>query len=138
MNALGFAKSLRQLGGVPSRVAGPFASYATKRLREQWARKATAYGEGWAPYAPASIRRGRGPLMVETGAMRAGTLARTMGKAGIALESGHTSILHFHMSGTRYMPARKTLPDAGLPSQWMAELKRLTVAEFRRTATGGR
>lgn len=137
MNLGGLTKSLRKLAGLPSRVSGPFAAWATKDLRAQWSKRADAYGNAWAPYAPASIKRGRGPMLVESGEMRSGTKATPMGGAGVRLEVGHADVAKFHQGGTKHMPARKILPDAGLPARWLRELERLAVADARRTMGGG-
>lgn len=125
MNLLGLKKSIRNLVKVPSQVSAEFSDYVTRKLKEQWSKKADAYGQAWAPYAPASIARGRGPLMIETGAMKAGTEAKPMGGAGIQMSAGHPSVAVFHQSGTANMPARRVVPDNTMPALWREHLERL-------------
>lgn len=64
--------------------------------------------------------------------MRAGTLAKALQGAGVALEVGHPDIAKFHEGGTRFMASRKVLPEYGLPSKWRAQLERLVNAQLRK------
>ncbi len=112
MNAAGYAKTLRQLGRtVPARMARVAASALTAKLQAGFDAGSDPYGNGWAPLAT-----GGASHLEKSGAMRAGT--RVVPASGSGLNMLAPSPANFHQSGTSRMPARRVLPDNGVPASW--------------------
>lgn len=130
MNAAGYAKTLRQLAReVPSRMAREGADALTAELQSGFDAGTDPYGAGWA-----AKKDGSQSHLTDTGAMRAGTRAVPAGGAGINFESPPPA--NFHQSGTSRMPARRVLPDNGLPAKWRVILQ--SIYSRVMSAAGGR
>lgn len=116
MNAAGFAKTCRALAGIPSQVARESADALTAKIQRGFDAGTDPYDATWA-----AKKDGSASHLEESGAMRAGTKATPLGRAGIALEAPPPA--NFHQSGTSRMPRRRVLPDSGLPASWRAILQ---------------
>lgn len=125
VNAIGFAKTCRALLSVAAQVATESASELTGELQAQFDRGAGPYGDGWA-----ALKSGAPSHLEASGAMRGGTRVRPNGGAGLAMEAPPPA--NFHQSGTRNMPARKVIPDNGLPASWRAILQRIYSDRLRK------
>jgi len=124
VNALGFAKTLRQLASIPSKVSKRAAEAFSKRLAKQFADGAGPYGAGWKALADGSPSH-----LIASNTMAPQVKATAMSGAGVALQAPTPA--NFHQSGTRRMDPRKVLPDNGLPASWRADLQEIYSAELR-------
>jgi hypothetical protein len=97
------------LEGLPDRVALRAAGKIAAVLDEQFAAGTDPYGDPWA-----DLKRGGPSHLTETGAMHADSSVSARGATIVVTVPDPGG---FHQSGTRYMPARKPLPEQsrGLP-----------------------
>lgn len=114
------ARNLRKLGDVPSRIAKRVADGITEELEHQFDTGTDPYGNAWAAIADATLRRrsyskSRIPL-TDSGAMAAKTYAKPLPGKGVAVVVAAPGAIH--QTGSKFMPARKILPDRGLPEIW--------------------
>jgi hypothetical protein len=126
-------ETIERMSQVPRRVAVIAAPEITKLLQKQFATGTDPYGRPWRPLKPATLAKGRRPPpLTDSGAMRRGTVARAApgGRAGIRLLVGKRYGF-FHQSGTRYMAARRILPQNGLPYAWSRVLAEASKKAFR-------
>lgn len=131
-----YARTLRRLASVPSRMAGPAADRISDLLDEQFAAQSDPYGNAWEPHAEATVARwGEHPVLELTGALRGSVDVQPMGGAGIAITLD--DVAQFHQTGTSRMPARPVLPYAGLPAAWDDALSQAAAETFERTLGGG-
>lgn len=107
--------TLRKLSEVPSQAARAASEKISKLIEDQFDAGTDPYGQTWARLAD-----GRPSHLTETGAMRQFDVSPMSG-AGVSIVAG-ASYAAYHQSGTRYMPQRKLLPDAGLPESWAEAL----------------
>ena len=126
MNLSEYAARVRRLAQVSALVSTEFAVYATARLRDQFSSKTSATGQAWKPYAASSIRRGRNSLLVESGALRDGTVAQALGD-GIVLKGGPKS--EYHNDTRQHVPST-------MPARWRQYAQSL-VAKHMRAVLGG-
>jgi len=94
-------------------------------------------GPGWAPLAPATLLRKRGPsILVETGALK----ESLMGGAGFIEVITDSQLIagtdipyaRYHQRGTRRMPVREVIkPDATATTGWLKIIQRHLVERAR-------
>jgi hypothetical protein len=92
------------------------------RVRSQFASGSDPYGRSWAALKPGTIKRkrGRGRVLVDSGALAGSVRFEAQGLSG-RLTVGESA--RYHQDGTRYMPARKILPDQALPAAWAQDAR---------------
>lgn len=131
------AANMRKLAKVPSRASRAASEKIAEAIQEQFDAGVDPYGEPWAPLAPSTLERKRGPgILDETGAMRESIEVSPMAGAGIKVTVG-TDYAQFHQTGTSRMPARKILPDeSGLPDTWERAIEDAVDEAFERTIAG--
>jgi hypothetical protein len=123
--------NLAKLAGVPSQVAGDAAEGIRSAIAAEFEGGQDPYGRSWEALAEATINKGRRPPpLTDTGDM-SNVVVRPAAGAGITIEFG-PGYSGFHQAGTRNMPARKPLPDAGFPSTWSAVISDATAARVQK------
>lgn len=137
---------VRRLGEVPRKVATIAAPALTKLLQAQYREGVDPYGRPWAPLKPATLATGRRPppLTGFTRTLKRGTRAEQprANYAGIRLVGG-AQYGYFHQVGYRnartgrQVPARRILPQFGMPRAWSAVLSG-AARQAARQARGGR
>ena len=118
------AARLAELEKLPSRVTREAAASITDQLHGQFDAGVNAYRQPWAPLKPSTIRRKRGDARIlrRTDALSSEIAARPMSGAGI--EIVWLDYAEKHQTGTKWMVARKILPDgSGLPRQWSEAIR---------------
>lgn len=122
---------LGRLDALPRRVAEKAAPAITAELQREFARGTDPYGRKWRKLAT-----GKPSHLTESGRLRRGTRAAPLpGKrAGVRILLGHGRIGLYHQTGTRKMPARKILPERGMPSTWSAAINRAMREAVREAA----
>ena len=113
-------RTLARLDVVPRRVAELAAPGITRALQQEFARGVNPYGRKWRRLAT-----GKPSHLTESGRLRAGSRAAPLraGRAGVRILLGAPYAI-FHQTGTRNMPARKLLPERGMPRAWAEALKK--------------
>lgn len=133
--------TLRRLGEVPRRAAAIASPKLTRLLQRQYRTGVDPYGRPWAPLRPATLQRHGPPPLTDTRAMRAGTRAMVPRPhyAGIRLVVG-APYGYFHQVGFRVhgrrVPARRILPQYGLPATWLRVLQDAARQAARAAARG--
>lgn len=119
-----------ELGTLPRKLAVEAAPKLTRLLQREFSQGVNPYGRTWARLAT-----GKRSHLTKTGKLRDGTKATPMlgGRMGIRLVLG-ARYGYFHQVGTRSMPARKILPDRGLPRAWRDVLDASALRIARRAA----
>jgi hypothetical protein len=123
---------LDELIQTPRKIAVEVAPKITKLLQRQFARGVDPYGRKWRRLAT-----GRAAHLTKTGKLRSGTRAMPGmgGRAGLRVVVG-MPYGSFHQTGTSRMPARKILPERGMPAAWreafVAAARKLTRQATRR------
>ena len=107
-------QTLAELDVMPRKLAIDVAPKITRLLQRQFSRGTNPYGRRWAKLAS-----GKPSHLTETGRLRDGTRAGPMpgGRAGVRVILG-ARYGYFHQTGTRHMPARRILPQMGMPADW--------------------
>ena len=121
---------LDELIQVPRKIAVDVAPKITKLLQREFSQGVNPYGRRWARLstgAPSHLRK--------TGKLARGTRAMPGigGRAGIRVVVG-APYGAFHQTGTSNMPARKILPDRGMPSSWRTAFE-MSARKLAREAT---
>lgn len=136
-NGSAFAKALQDvrktvdaLGRLPHALSVAVAPDITALLRRQFLDGVDPYGTPWAPLKPSTLKQhGPPPLTAKTKQLRDGTVATPMEgvRIGLTLRVG-ARYGAFHQIGFRVgktkVPARKVLPNRGIPAAWRAVLDR--------------
>lgn len=133
--------TIRRLSDVPRRVAVIAAPKITECLQRQFAQGRDPYGRPWAPLRPSTLAKHGPPPLTDKRTLRAGTLAKPKSGRGISLVTG-AAYGYFHQVGFhvgRYpVPARRILPQFGLPAEWSAILKTAAQQATRDVVRGSR
>ena len=122
------AANLRRLTMVASRASTTGARKIQSLLRKQYRTGQDPYGNAWAALRPWTLRTHGPPPLTDTGAAKAGTVAKAMRGSGIAITID-APYMAFHMTGYlnartgTHVPARPVLPTAALPASWQQALK---------------
>lgn len=133
MSARAFTEALRrvrrvvdEMGRLPGRLSQAAAPALTDELQRQFAEGRDPYGYPWAPLKPSTLRKHGPPPLTDTRRLRDGTKAVAM-RAGIKLIAG-APYGAFHQLGFRVgrtrVPARRILPNLGMPRAWREILDR--------------
>lgn len=126
------SRVLGQLDSLPRRVAEIAAPAITAQLQKEYARGADAHGRKWKRLAT-----GKASHLTQSSRLQRGTRAAPMpGKSrGIRILFGSRArIAAFHQLGTKNMPARRILPDKGMPASWAMALQRAHRQAFQQIA----
>ena len=129
------SRTLAELDALPRKVAVSVAPTITRELQRQFKQGTDPYGRKWRRLA-----NGKPSRLTETGKLKHGTRAGAMpGKrAGLRIivgrmgDRGRNPIVH--QTGTVNMPARKILPERGMPAAWRQAIKREMAKAVRRAA----
>lgn len=107
---------------VATRVVEPLSTEITREFRTG----TDPYGRKWARLA-----NGEPSYLTDTWKLRDGTRAALMpgGRKGVRIVIG-ASYGKFHQLGTNRMPARKILPERGMPERWRQIIKRAIAEEI--------
>ncbi len=120
---------LAKLDRLPRRVAEIAAPAITVELQREFTRGVDPHGRKWRKLAT-----GKASHLEESGRLRRGTRASPLpGKrAGVRILFGsRAKIAGLHQVGTSRMPARRILPDKGMPASWSVALQRAHRLAFR-------
>ncbi len=113
-------RTLARLDVLPRRVAEKVAPLLTKELQREFSAGVDPYGRKWRKLAT-----GKPSHLTESGRLRRGTRAAPLpGKrAGVRILLGAKYAV-YHQTGTARMPARRILPQRGMPQTWSAAINR--------------
>jgi phage gpG-like protein len=128
------SRVLAQLDSLPRRTAEIAAPMITRELQKEFAQGRDAHGRKWRRLAT-----GKPSHLTESGKLRRGTRATTMpgNSRGVRIMFGpRARIAAFHQLGTRTMPARRILPDRGMPASWKVAIERAHRLAFRAITQG--
>lgn len=117
------ADRLAQLKKVPARAAKAAAAAIQDLIKDEFDGSHNAYGNAWAPLLPQTVRRkgGDARILRATDALSSSPSVKATSGAGI--EISIDDIGRFHQTGTKFMVARKILPDGStLPPSWQAAI----------------
>ena len=111
---------LVELDQLPRRVAVLAEPAITKALQKEFASGTDPHGRKWR-----KLSTGKPSHLPESGKLRKGTRAAPMpgGRKGLRIILG-AKYGAFHQTGTRRMPARRILPDKGMPASWRLAFER--------------
>jgi hypothetical protein len=127
--------NLRRLSEVPSRAAAESSESIADLIEQEFASQSDAYGNAWAPHAPATVRRwGEHDILTLSGAMREHVTVRPMAGAGISITFDEDYAVYHH-TGTRYMSRRPVLPQETMPATWEAALEEAYANAFEEVMT---
>jgi hypothetical protein len=122
-------RALEELARLPRALSLAAAVPLSGLLRNQFVAGVDPYGMKWAPLKPSTLRQHSPPPLTATGALKSGTKVEPMGggRAGIKITVG-APYGAFHQLGFRVgrtkVPARRILPNRGLPAAWREILNR--------------
>ncbi len=113
-------RTLGRLDGLTRRVSVIAAPAITKELQREFSRGADPYGRKWRKLAT-----GKPSHLTESGRLRRGTRAGPLPgrRAGVRILIGAPYAI-YHQTGTSNMPARRILPQRGMPASWNVAIKR--------------
>lgn len=128
IQAIGRLKdAIRKLSDLPRAVALDAAPDLNRELQAEFSDARDPYGRPWAPVKPSTLARRLvsrgGPPLTDTQQLSGGTMVepRTGGRAGLLIRLG-MPYGYFHQVGFRAgrtsVPARRILPQFGLPAGW--------------------
>lgn len=132
-----YAKRLRKAeeGAWKGPTFRQFASDIEAELDEQFEQGRDPYGSGWAPRKSG----GGWPLLNRTGRLKGNRFVQrvagsdTVTRLLMIFRQPYAGFIH---RGTRYMQARKILPDRVLPDAWRAKLQAAFSRELERIVKG--
>lgn len=113
-------RTLAELDQFPRRLAIAIAPAITKEIQREFANGQDPYGTRWK-----KLKSGKPSKLTLSGKLRQGSKATPMtgGRAGLRILLGARYAV-FHQTGTRKMPARKILPERGMPASWRMAIER--------------
>lgn len=124
--------AIRKLSDLPRAVALDAAPELNREIGREFSEARDPYGRPWAPVKPSTLARRRvsrgGPPLTDTRQLRDGTTVepRAGGRAGLLIRLG-AAYGYFHQVGFRAgktsVPARRILPQFGLPAFWRRVLE---------------
>lgn len=123
------AVRLRQLtpGRIRQAAAGAIRDTVEILIDERFEARAAPDGARWDARKPPT---GTWPLLEKSGRMRK-EYHISATATGVAVTS-NTPYAGFHQTGTKNMPARRVLPEAGLPQTWRDQIDEAVAAELER------
>ena len=103
------------------------AKVLREKIKAGFTYQSDPWGRKWKPLKPLTIRRkGHGTILIDTGALKRGIRARVEGeRILIGIVGRAKKYGHFHLTGTRKMPARPWAPVGKLPPRWEGDVKEL-------------
>lgn len=113
-------RMLDDLSQLPRKVAVEAAPQINALIQKQFAGGFDPYGRKWKGLAASTKKRGRkNPPLTASGKLKKGTKTSPLsgGRAGLRIVVGRSYGI-FHQTGTKHMPARKILPERGMPKTW--------------------
>lgn len=116
------AQTLARLDQVPRMVSVYAAPMIEREIQKEFAQGRDPHGRKWKRLAT-----GKPSHLTETGKLRSNTRVRPMpgNRAGLRIMFGsRAGIAGLHQTGTANMPARRILPDKGMPASWKTALER--------------
>ena len=133
VEAIGQLKAtIRRLAELPRRVAELAQEPLTRELQLEYRNGTDPYGTPWAPVTAKTLAKRRvkksPPPLTDTAEMCDGTLVEIQrgNRAGLLLKTG-APYAYFHQVGFRVgrtiVPARRVLPQFGLPVGWKSILR---------------
>lgn len=133
VEAIGRLKeTIRKLSDLPRAVAVEAQEPLNRALQAEFRGGVDPYGNPWAPVKPSTIarrKRSQSPTpLTDTSEGRRGTRVelRAGNRAGLTIVTG-APYLYFHQVGFRAgrtsVPARRVLPQFGLPAGWKIILR---------------
>ncbi len=113
-------RTIQELGRMPRKLSIAVAPQITTELRKQFDRGTDPYGRKWR-----KLSTGSPSYLTKTGRLKRGTKAMPMagGRAGVRIVVGAPYGI-FHQTGTANMPARRILPQQGMPASWRVAITR--------------
>lgn len=123
-------RACENLARAPSRISKRLANALQERALDCYRNEADPYNVPWPSLAPSTIRRkgGNTVILSRSGASARAVYAKPLPGGGVTLVAGGASGWHMSPSGTR--PARKVLPDRGIPPEWRADIAEVAGDEF--------
>jgi hypothetical protein len=115
-------RTLGELDQLPRRLAAAVVPLVTKELQREFARGADPYGRKWT-----RLSTGKPSHLTKSTRLRTGTRAALMpgNSKGVRILFGSRArVASLHQSGTKHMPARKILPERGMPASWRMAITR--------------
>lgn len=133
-------ENLRRLSEVPSNVSRRVADDLRAMIEQQFVDGTDPYGDGWAPLAPRTVKKGRTPPpLTDSGNMRASVDVKPMRGQGVSITIDDPA--GFHQGGWSGPhgtgPARPILPDRGLPESWSEMIEEAIAIETYRVMARG-
>ncbi len=130
LEAIGRLKeTIRRLSDLPRATAVEAKPEIDKLLRAEFRQGTDPYGKPWAPLARSTLARGRRPPpLTDSRELRDGTgvSLREGGRAGLLIKLGapygYFAQVGFRVGKTK-VPARRILPQFGVPSAWRIALR---------------
>lgn len=126
------AKWAERLDGVPHVKRSILANVGEELIeliREGFDRQADPYGSPWAP----TVRGGR--ILRDRGHLSSSWHRKTLSSSQVVVGPG-VEYARYHQTGTRRMPARKMVPDSGLPAGWERRVVKIAKAALREALKG--
>ncbi len=131
--------ALRKLSAVPSQAASEAAAAIKDLWHQSTASGTDPYGNAWEPHAESTVARwGAHDLLDLSGDMISGLDVTPAQGAGIVASFSSPYPAAFHQVGTKNMPARKVLPDTGIPDTWERAIADALESAFERTMAEAR
>jgi phage gpG-like protein len=122
-------QTLARLDALPRRVAVIAAPAITRELQREFSQGRDPHGRKWRRLAT-----GKPSHLEESGRLRRATRAAPLpgNRAGVRILFGsRATVAGFHQFGTATMPARRILPDKGMPASWKVAIERAHRQAFR-------
>lgn len=129
-----WAEALKNAPDTLSAISANSAEEVIGLIREGFDKEHDPYGKAWKP-----LESREGKILQDTGRLRNSFHRVRSGKGGFTVASG-ADYGGFHQSGTQHIPARKMVPDRGLPAAWAKAIERVatdTIARHFKGASKG-
>jgi len=123
-------RTLAELDQLPRKLSEAVAPAINREVQKQFSNGTDPYGRRWKRLA-----NGRPSHLTLSSRLRTKTRVRPMpgNMKGVRIILGERYAI-FHQTGTKHMPARKILPERGMPASWRMAIER----EARRLYQGAR
>jgi morphogenesis family protein len=130
------SRRMAALASMPSRLAARAADELEPELEQHFAGGTDPYGEPWTPLAPATQAGGRTAPPLAPGPMLGSLRVAPQGPS-VGVTVAHPAEIHqTGWSGPRGSgPARRLVPDHGLPARWQGILSEAADDEFRKAVS---
>lgn len=108
------ASRIRKLPRGLTKMAKAIGEEGVELVKRGFESTADPYGRGWAP-----LKCRKGKILQATGQLRR---FRYRVQGTTAIIGGGADYGQYHQTGTKRMPARKMIPDQGMPKAWSSRL----------------